>query len=328
MSIGGATGAAGGGMDAFVGRMSLDLSNNSNDALTYYGGTGDDTVTGFDVANGTAWLVGSAGKNLDGTTTVGTKDGYVAQVNVGTGAVDWSQRLTGKDGYATPTSVAVAKTGAASLDALGLPAGTMSFTQSDRIVSSTAARAGDTFQIRTRERGNLATITIEANDTLETLADKIKKASGSRAKVETAISGNSRVLKISPASNTSTIEIVAGKGGTDVLSALGLAGGVVRATKDDHGKQVSADGGGPVYGLSLPAELDLTSDAGRKNATMVIQRAMSSVRSAYREIADTAMGVKSDDPSKPGKTDGTVPAYLTNQLANYQAALSRLTGGG
>ena len=327
MSINGATTAPSGGMDAFVGRMSLDLSNNSDDALTYYGGTGDETVTGFDVSNGTAWLVGSAGANLDGQGTVGTKDGYVAQVNVGTGNVDWSQRLTGKDGYATPTSVAVAKTGASSLDALGLPAGTMSYTQSDRIVSATAARAGDTFQIRTRERGNLTSITIEANDTLETLADKIKRASGFRAKVETVTSGDKRVLKISPASSTSTIEIVAGKGGTDVLSALGLAGGVVRATKTEDGKTVSADGSGPVYGLSLPPELDLTSEAGRKNASMVIQRAMSSVRSAYREIADTAMGVKSDSSKSAGKTDGKVPAYLTNQLANYQAALNRLTGG-
>ena len=327
-SINGATTAPSGGMDAFVGRMSLDLSNHGSDALTYYGGAGDDTVTGFDVSNGKAWLVGSAGANLDGQTTVGTKDGYVAQVNVGTGAVDWSQRLTGKDGYATPTSVAVAKTGASSLDALGLPAGAMSYTQSDRIVSATAARAGDSFQIRTRERGALTTITIDAKDTLETLADKIKKASGSRAKVETAISGNSRVLKISPASNTSTIEIVAGKGGTDVLGALGLAGGVVRATKDDNGKTVSADGSGPVYGLNLPAELDLNSEAGRKNATMVIQRAMSAVRSAYREIADTAMGIKSDNSKSAGKTDGKAPAYLTSQLANYQAALNRLTGGG
>ena len=327
MSINGATTAPSGGMDAFVGRMSLDLSNNSQDSLTYYGGTGDDTVTGFDVSNGTAWLVGSAGKNLDGSETVGTKDGYVAQINVGTGNVDWSQRLTGKDGYATPTSVAVAKTGASSLDALGLPAGTMSYTQSDRVVSSTAARAGDTFQIRTRERGPLTTITIEANDTLETLADKIKRASGFRAKVDTATSGNSRVLKISPASNTSTIEIVAGKGGTDVLSALGLAGGIVRATKTEDGKTVSADGNGPVYGLSLPPELDLTTEAGRKNATMVIQRAMSSVRSAYREIADTAMGIKSDSSTSSGKSGGTVPAYLTSQISNYQAALNRLTGG-
>ena len=327
MSINGATTAPSGGMDAFVGRMSLDISDNSADVLTYYGGTGDDTVTGFDVSNGKAWLVGSAGANLDGQQTVGTKDGYVAQLNVGTGDVEWSQRLTGKDGYATPTSVAVAKTGASALDAFGLPAGKMDFAQSDRIVSATSARAGDTFQIRTRERGALTTIKIEANDTLETLADKIKRASGFRAKVEVSSSGNSRVLKISPASNTSTIEIVAGKGGTDVLNSLGLAGGVVRATKTDDGKTVSADGGGPVYGLQLPPELDLTSEAGRKNATMVLTRAMSQVRTAYREIADTAMGIKSDSSSSSGKTGGTVPTYLKNQISNYQAALDRLTGG-
>lgn len=203
----------------------------------------------------------------------------------------------------------------------------MEFTQSDRIVSATAARAGDTFQIRTRERGNLTTIKIEANDTLETLADKIKRASGYRAKVELATSGNSRVLKISPASSTSSIEIVAGKGGTDVLSSLGLNGGVVRATKMDDGKTVSADGSGPVYGLSLPPELDITSEAGRKNAGVVLQRAMSAIRSAYREIADTALGIKNDSGTTSGKTDGAVPAYLTNQLSNYQAALNRLTGG-
>jgi hypothetical protein len=327
MSINGATTAPSGGMDAFVGRMSLNIGDNSADTLTYYGGTGEDTVTGFDVSNGTAWLVGSAGANLDGQTTVGTKDGYVAQINVGTGNVDWSQRLTGKDGVATPTSVAVSASGASSLDAFGLPSGKMDFTQSDRIVSATAARAGDTFQIRTRERGALTTIKIDAADTLETLADKIKRASGYRAKVEVASTGNSRVLKISPASNTSTIEVVAGKGGTDVLKSLGLAGGVVRATKTDDGKTVSADGSGPVYGLSLPPELDLTTDTGRKNATMVIQRAMSAVRSGYREIADTAMGIKSDSATA-GKAGGAVPAYLTAQISNYQAALNRLTGGG
>jgi len=330
MSIGGATTAPQGGTDAFVGRMALDLGDTSADALTYYGGTGNDTVTGFDVSNGTAWLVGSAGANLDGQSTVGTKDGYVAQINVGTGAVDWSQRLTGKDGIATPTSVAVDKSGASALDVLGLPTGTMDYSQSDRITSATTARAGDTFQIRTRERGPLTTITIDAKDTLETLADKIKQATGYRAKVDISTSGSSNVLKISPASNSSTLEIVAGKGGTDVLKSLGLAGGVVRATKtDSNGKTVSADGGGPAYGLQLTPELDLTTDAGRKNATLVITRAMSQIRTAYRDVSNTALGLDSSGNSPTsGKTGGTVPAYLTNQIANYQAALDRLTGGG
>jgi len=327
MAINGAVNASSGGMEAFVGRMSLDIADAGADVLTYYGGTGDDTVTGFDVKNGVAWLVGSAGANLDGQATVGSKDGYVAQINVGSGAVEWSQRLTGKDGYATPTSVAVSASGASALDLFGLPAGTMEFKQSERITTATAARAGDTFQIRTRERGPLTTITIDAKDTLETLADKIKRASGYRAKVEMATNGNSRVLKISPASNTASLEIVAGKGGTDVLNALGLAGGVVRATKTEDGRTVSADGSGPAYGLQLPPELDLTTDAGRKNANTVIARALSQIRTAYRETADAAMGIKSDGSKTSGKTGGTAPKYLTDQLANYQAALNRLTGG-
>ncbi|ALL13574.1 hypothetical protein [Caulobacter henricii] len=326
LSLANTTSGASGGSDGFVGRLSLDLSDTSADTLAYYGGTGDDTVTGMAIANGSAWLVGAAGKNLEGQSTVGEKDGYVAQIDVGTGAVSWSQRLTGKDGYAMPTSIAVDQAGSSSLDAFGLPKGKMDFTQSERLVSATAARAGDTFQIRTRERGTLTTITIDAKDTLETLADKIKRASGFRAKVETSSDGNARKLKISPAYATSTIEVLAGKGGTDVLQALGLSAGVVRSTKTESGKTVSADGGGPVFGLQLPPELDLADEAGRKNASSVITRAMSAVRTAYREIADNALGINNSATNTAGKTGGTVPAYLKNQISNYQAALNRLTG--
>ena len=84
---------------------------------------GDETVTGMAVANGSAWLVGSAGKDLEGQATVGEKDGFVAQIDVATGGVSWSQRLTGKDGYATPTSISVDQVGAGSLDRFGLPKG-------------------------------------------------------------------------------------------------------------------------------------------------------------------------------------------------------------
>lgn len=327
LGIGNKTVGASGGSDGFVGRLSLDLNDTSGDTLVYYGGTGEDTVTGMAVSNGSAWLIGAAGKDLEGQTTVGEKDGYVAQINVATGAISWSQRLTGKDGYATPTSIAVDQAGSSGLDLFGLPKGRMDFTQSERLVSATAARAGDTFQIRTRERGSLTTITIDAKDTLETLADKIKRASGFRAKVELSSDGNVRKLKISPAYATSTIEVLAGKGGTDVLQALGLASGVVRNTKVESGKTVSADGGGPVFGLQLAPELDLSDEAGRKNASSVITRAMSAVRTAYREIADIAMGIDSGAASTSGKTGGTVPAYLKNQISNYQAALNRLTGG-
>ncbi|PHY13182.1 hypothetical protein CSW58_07495, partial [Caulobacter sp. B11] len=115
--------------------------------------------------------------------------------------------------------------------------------------------------------------------------------------------------------------------GNDVLESLGLEQGVVRATKTDKGKMVSADGNGPVYGLQLNAELSLLDEVGRKNTASVITKALSAVRSAYRELSDLANGVTSDSTKSSGKTGGTVPTYLTNQISNYQAALNRLTGG-
>jgi len=327
LTINNKTAAASGGSDGFAARVSLDLTSTAQDALAYYGGTGDDTVTGMAVSNGQVWLVGSAGKDLAGQPTVGDKDGYVAQMNVGAGTVSWQQRLTGKDGYATPTSIAVDAAGSSSLDVFGLPRGKMEFVQSDKIVSATSARAGDTFQIRTRARGALTTVKIDANDTLETLGDKIRKASGYSAKVEYSSSGNSRSLRISPSQTSSTIEILAGKGGTDVLEALGLKAGIVRNTKVDDGKTVSADGKGPIYGLSLDTSLDLTEESGRQLATAAMTKAIAAVRLAYREMADTANGVVAASTTGGGKTGGKVPAYLTSQIANYQAALSRLTGG-
>jgi hypothetical protein len=328
LTVNNQTAAASGGSDGFAARVSLDLTSTAQDALAYYGGTGDDTVTGMAVSNGQVWLVGSAGKDLAGQATVGDKDGYVAQLDVAAGTVSWQQRLTGKDGYATPTSIAVDASGASSLDAFGLPRGKMDFTQSDKIVSATSARAGDTFQIRTRARGTLTTVTISADDTLDTLADKIRKASGYAAKVEMASSGNSRSLRISPSQTTSTVEILAGKGGADVLESLGLKAGIVRNTKVDHGVTVSADGKGPIYGLSLDTSLDLTAETGRAAASSAMTKAIASVRNAYREMADTANGVKrADATASSGATTGTVPAYLTAQIANYQAALTRLTGG-
>jgi hypothetical protein len=102
----------------------------------------------------------------------------------------------------------------------------------------------------------------------------------------------------------------------------------VRNTKTDHGQTVSADGKGPIYGFSLDTGLDLTDDVGRKAAVAAMTKALSAVRTAYREMADTANGVKAaTSTTSPGKTGGTVPAYLTSQIANYQAALNRLTGG-
>jgi hypothetical protein len=276
------------------------------------------------VANGQVWVAGKAGLHLPGVTDIGANDGYLAQIDLGGGAIAAAQRITGKDGFTTPTSIAVDASGASSLDKLGLPKGTLTYTDSQLITASTSARAGDQFQIRTTTGGALSTVTLDAKDTLDTLAAKVTRAAGFKAKVTVVSDGDVKRLKIVPAVATNTVEILPGKGGKDLLNAIGLTSGVIRNTVIKDGVSSSADGKGNVYGLSLSSDLDISTADGRKAALANLSQAMSSIRSAYRDL-QTAASPKST--VKAGAT-GPVPAYLTNQIANYQAALDRLTGGG
>ena len=90
---------------------------------------------------------------------------------------------------------------------------------------------------------------------------------------------------------------------------------------------VSADGKGPVYGLKLSLDMSLADAESRATTADLLKSATAAIRNAYREMADIANGVKANASTTTGNTTGTAPAYLTNQIANYQAALDRLTGG-
>lgn len=314
-----------GGLDGFALRLSTDLNSTADDRLAYVGGTGDDTVSGMAATGGKVWLTGSAGEGLGGA-ALGAKDGFVSQLDLDAGAVDWTERLSGKDGYATPTAIAVGATGASALDKLGLPSGTIDYSRSASIVSATSIRGGDTFQIIAGKSGVAKTITIDAKDTLETLATKVRRATSFQAKVEVVSDGAVRKLKITPLNDSSTIEVLPGKGGDDALVALGLSSGISRKTNFVDGKTVSADGGSPIYGLKMAQDLDLTTEAGRTSALKVLGDALGVIRTAYRDL-ETAAKPKAPASTAKGGASGPVPAYLTSQIANYQAALSRLTGG-
>ena len=276
-------------------------------------------------AGGGSGLAGARRSARLNPNALGTKDGYVSQLDLNAGSVDWTQRLSGKDGYATPTAIAVGATGASALDKLGLPSGTIDYTRSASIVSATSIRAGDTFQIVAGKSGAAKTITIDAKDTLETLATKVRRATGFQAKVEVVSDGAVRKLKITPLNDSSTIEILPGKGGDDALTALGLSSGISRKTNFVDGKTVSADGGGPVYGLKMTQDFDLSTEAGRTNALKILGDAIGVIRTAYRDLETAAKPKAATAAAK--SASGPVPAYLSGQIANYQAALSRLTGG-
>lgn len=321
LSIGGVTRGASGDMDAFAARISADL-NGGGDSIAYYGGTGADRATAMTVSGGKVWLTGTTKADLPGLDKLDKQDGFVAELDVGAGAVGFSQRFTAKDGIVAPTSIAVGATGASVLDRLGLPAGTVSYSDSQLITSATAARAGDQFQIKRGGSSAATTITIEAKDTLDTLAAKIRRATGYSVKVDVATDGDNRVLKITPTNDRSTLEILGGKGGRDALEALGLQEGYVRKTETSKDGVVSpADGGTQIYGLKLARDLSIGSKADIKTTLDELSLAMSTIRKAYRDLQTAAT------PKDPlAGVKGEAPAYLKAQLANYQAGLARLGG--
>lgn len=336
LSAGTVSRAHAGGTDAFAAKVSANLAPNAGDRIAYYGGAGNDRATALTVANGQVYIAGAVGTDLppegpvgapgSGPAAVGKKDGFLTRLVIDTGTVDWSRRFTGKDGYAAPTSIAVDPDGASVLDRLGLPKGTLDMTDSERIIDQTSIRPGDAFQVRSGS-GRWATVTIEAKDTLDSLAAKIRRASGFQAKVSLSSSGGNRIINITPATDRAVIEFSAGKTDKDALALIGIPEGVVRNTEiGKDGKAVATDGKPMFYGLGMDSLLNLNDDKQVAHALADLAKAQGVIRNIYRDLV--AAATPPDPLAKAQIASGPAPAYLTNQIANYQAALARLGGGG
>ena len=328
LSVNTVTRAYTGGYDAFAARIAADLSPVAGDALAYFGGSGDDRAAGLAVAGGKVWLTGSAGTDLPGgLDPVGKADGFVVSLDVGAGTVDWARRFSGDDRMATPTAISVDTSGASALDRLGLPSGVVDPVQSTLLTSATALRAGDQFSFRNGEGQPVRTVTIEAKDTFDDLLSKVRRALNFNADVSLIsdpLHPGVKHLQIKPQGARSTPEILAGPAGRDGLVALGLTPGVARTTAVINGKLLPADGKGQIYGLKLPSQMSLDSPEAIKAASAAISSALTVVHAAYTDLRAAAMP---QPRTAPGKTvSGPVPQYLKSQIANYQAALSRLTG--
>jgi hypothetical protein len=319
LSAGTVTTPHGGGSDAFVASLDGSLSPGSGDRLTYLGGEGDATASGMVVADGKVWLTGTAKGALPGTTPAsdaeGAQDGYLVRLDADTGVQEWTRRFTGADHTVGPMTLSYVPGSASVLDRLGLPSGTLTASDSKLLVANTSVRAGDQFMVRTSEGGLAKAVTITADDTLQTLAVKVSRAAGFNVKVTVVKDGERDKLEIKALNDRSTVEITSGSLGKDALEALGLSQAMVRNApdKDDDAEKY--------YGLKLDAGLNLSDSASVKAAMANLQAAMTVIRDAYRGLKAAS------EPKAAPAITGQVPAYLQAQIANYNAALQRLTGG-
>lgn len=306
------------GKEAFVAKLSANLAPSSSDSLNYIAAGGDLTAKAMTISNGTLYLAGAVA-GTPSAAQANPSTGYVAAIDPATGAVSWSRSITGTDGVDTPTTIAVAQGGASALDKLGLPTGTLNYAKSSTLVANTSLRAGDTFQIKVGS-GLAQTITIGPNDTYASLAQTINRVTGFQASASTTTVNGQSQLKIAPLNNRTTVQLIAGPTGQDALAPLGLASGEI--TLDDSAVDSSGKATGKtnsVLGLNLSANLNLNSASAIKAASSALSLSIAKVENLYQDLVKPATSTTSS-------SSGTVPAYLTAQIANYQLALSRLTG--
>ncbi len=325
------TSAYTGGKNAFALSVNSNLTDTSADTVAYYGGptgTGNTTDAQVQFANGVAYM---SGQTTD-KSNASQNGAYLTSLNVATGQVQSQSTYSGTDGTVTPASIAVSSGSSSALDALGLPTGTILQTDSPDIIANSSVRTGDEFYMVNPQTGQKSTITIDAGETMTTLAAKIQRASQGQLTVKTSVIAGSdgksstEGLSITPTNSSSSIEFLAGPAGMDALSGLGLSAGLVtsQAGQIMDPTSVNYDTSKKPMGLSFDTSLNLNSSANIATAISSLQTTMSKVQSVYSYLQNG-----DPQPVKAGtnkSANNTPPAYLTAEIANYQAALQRLTG--
>ena len=324
IAVGGSTSAAlsgtqvnglSGGRDGFVARIDANLTSAS---VTYIG-TGDaDDVDSLAFMNGELYAGGRTTGSLGGTRR-GPTDGFVSRIDLATGAVQGTTQFGRATLRTEPVRIAAAAQGATALGALGLHRGELVPHESAKLTAQTSLRAGDSFSIKVND-GTVRKITIGEDDTMTTLADRLRTIIGKAATVSTPTVSGKTTLKISMKSGNA-IELVAGAAGKDALGKLGMDPQRLYAAAlptDDDPKV--RPGGNYGLGLSEALHLDTIDDA--KLALGKLKSASSMAQTAYRSLYwDDAKAARVDGTASYGKGS----AYQQSQLANYQAALTRLT---
>lgn len=318
LSAGTVTTAYSGGEEAFVAQLSAGLTPQSSDALTYYTGGGDTTASAITTSGGQVYIAGQVSVAPTGGSTT-SFDGYVAQIDPTTGVVGFSNVVTGPNNEDAPHSIAVDPTGSSVLDLLGLPTGTINYTPNPNLTANSSVVPGDQFTVAAN--GVARTITIDPNETLQSLAEKITTASSFQATAKVVTTDGVQELEITPNYAGTTVTLGAGPAGLNALPALGLTSGIITSatttTKSTTNSLQSS------YGLNLPTTLNLNSAAN-------ISAAQAALTSATGTVARIYLNMTTPPPAKAGSTNnsanGPVPAYLTAEIASYQSALERLTG--
>jgi hypothetical protein len=308
------------GQEGFVARIDADLVSQGLDRASYLGSVKDDAVKSIAIVNGAVYAAGISGGIIAGIGNASASSSFLARLGVD-GDIDWARTFTSAGGF-TLNAIAADTQGVSPLDALGLPRGVVAANEANALTSRSALRAGDEFQIGAEGR-RLSTLRIGENDTLATLVTSINHVIGSAGRAEIIRENGAERLKISAFSGRA-LRLEAGREGRDALGGLGLGPGIIATNTAGRGSVKT-------YGLGLiAAGLRLDSKAALASTKAELSAAVSIVRQAYEHLLNPNAKPLTDEEKALEQrrlAGGVVPEYYSKQLANYQAALARLSGG-
>jgi trimeric autotransporter adhesin len=330
IAVGGATSAAlsgtqvntkNTGRDGFVARIDSALSGAS---VTYLGSAADDQVDSIAFLGGDLYAGGRTTGDLAATRR-GPTDGFVARIDAVTGVIGNTSQFGQALLRTEPVRIAADKGGANAISALGYGRGAINPAVSEKLTTQTTVRAGDYFSIKA-DGGAVRKVAIEAGDTLKSIATRIQGMIGaSKGTVTaTAIDGVQQLrVTMKPGHE---LELIPGGTDTDALAKLGIEPQRIatQATLSSSAPKVRPGGN---FGLDLTEALSLSSLDNAKVAMKKVEEAISMTQTAYRSLYWDDGKARMVDGVKNAATGTQSTARETAQLANYQAALTRLNSG-
>lgn len=308
----------GGGLDAFVTLVSSDLSSAST---SYIGTANTDQADSVAFLNGQLYVGGRTTGTL-GQQKTGQVDGFVARIDPASGTVQTISQWGLLSSTVEPVRLSAVAGGATALGALGLHRGVLNQQASGDLVAETSLRVGDSFKI-SMDGATARTVTIAKGETMTSLAQKIRLITSSYATITTPFTDGASGLRIEVKAGH-TLYLGSGADGADALSKLGLDPMRLVPPRVVDAKAAKVTPGGR-YNLGLGNDMTLSTSTTATAALKQVQDAVSMIKTAYRSLYW--------DDGKTAVVDGTLStgggsAYQQAQLANYQAALSRLSGSG
>jgi hypothetical protein len=304
--------AYGGGTDGFVAKI-IDAGASATAAfVSYIGTSSSDSAANVVVNNGEIYVAGATNGSLAGGTAPQKSNAYIAKLD-DNGAQVWVHQYAGSAGTGAARSISIDPTGGSVLDVLGLPT-TTSFDLSRAITARSTVRAGDYFYLSVNGL-NVRKITVQAGDTLRSLAARITGALALKGTAKVTYGSGGDKLTIN-ANEGAVIELKRGDKSFDALAGLGILPGKLYNTT---GAQLATVGDEDknVFGLGLSTTASLSKQSSARLAMTSISQALEAIRSAY-QAASAASSANS----------GSISADRQRQLASYQSALAALSGSG